>query len=136
MGYDTTIDYLAIGVVGSTSTDFGERTIGSGYGASTADATRGVWAGGEAPSPTNIIDYVTIQTPGNATDFGDLSQSVTSVGACSNGTRGVFSSGSRESVHGPVLSMIEYITIASPGNTTDFGEMTDERYSVTSSSGD
>ena len=136
MGYDTTIDYLAIGVVGSTSTDFGERTVGSGYGAMTADATRGVHAGGESPSLVDIIDYVTIQSPGNATDFGNLSQAMNVVAACTNGTRGVWSGGSRESVHGPVIGTIEYITIASPGNTTDFGDMTDERYSTASSSGD
>ena len=34
--------------------------------------TRGVFAGGRAPITVNIIDYVTIASTGNATDFGDL----------------------------------------------------------------
>jgi len=39
----------------------------------TSDGTYCVWVGGRGPTtPTAQIDYVTIQTPGNATDFGDL----------------------------------------------------------------
>ena len=38
-----------------------------------SDATRGVMAGGnDGSAQTNIIDYITIQTTGNATDFGDM----------------------------------------------------------------
>ena len=41
----------------------------------TANATRGVFGGGYSSglTTTNVIDYITIQTPSNATDFGDLS---------------------------------------------------------------
>ena len=35
-------------------------------------STRGIFAGGYAPGITNLIDYVTIATTGNAKDFGDL----------------------------------------------------------------
>ena len=33
---------------------------------------RGLFGGGQTPSPTNSIDYIQIQTQGNAQDFGDL----------------------------------------------------------------
>ena len=36
---------------------------------------RGVFAGGATPTIQNVIDYVTIATTGNASDFGDLSTS-------------------------------------------------------------
>ena len=34
--------------------------------------TRGLFAGGSDPSISNVIDFVTIQTTGNSTDFGDI----------------------------------------------------------------
>ena len=56
---------------------------------------RGVWGGG-ADSGTydyNIIDYVTIATTSNATDFGDLTVKRSNLSACSDGTKGVFGGG-------------------------------------------
>ena len=39
---------------------------------------RGMWGGGFGPSQFNTIDYVTIATTGDATDFGDISSGSTS----------------------------------------------------------
>ena len=49
-----------------------------GYGisiAGTTDGTTGVYLGGKSNqgNATNVISKVTIGTPGNATDFGDMS---------------------------------------------------------------
>ena len=47
------------------------------YHAGLSNQTRGLTAGGAGyPSParTNIIDFVTIASEGNAQDFGDLTQ--------------------------------------------------------------
>ena len=45
--------------------------VGSeGGGGSAGD--RGIFGGGYTGSASNVIDYITISTPGNATDFGDL----------------------------------------------------------------
>jgi hypothetical protein len=43
-------------------------------GGSTNDGTRGVFMSGLTPTPgyTNVIDYITMATTGNAIDFGDL----------------------------------------------------------------
>ena len=69
---------------GTTASDFGELTFARGRSASTSDATRGLYIGGYVDSRStseggNVngtssmpeIDYITIQTPANATDFGD-----------------------------------------------------------------
>ena len=55
--------------------DFGDLTDASGWIASGASSTRGVMAGKYAsgsPGNLNTIDYVTIASAGNATDFGDV----------------------------------------------------------------
>jgi FlaG/FlaF family flagellin (archaellin) len=50
---------------------------------------RGIFAGGSTGSTTNVIDYVTITTTGNATDFGDLSVARTGHSSCSNSHGGL-----------------------------------------------
>ena len=45
------------------------------------------------PSSTNVIDYITISTTGNATDFGDVSAAMYSSGAVSSKTRAVMMGG-------------------------------------------
>ena len=65
----------------------------------------------------NVIDYVTIASVGNATDFGDLTTSDNYRGGTSNGTRGVIGGGHQ-------ADEIDYFTISSAGNATDFGDLT------------
>ena len=84
-------------------------------------STRGIFAGGFDASTSNVIQYVTIATTGNALDFGDLTVRRYYAGACSNSTRGVFGGGVNSSFVN--INVIDYITIASTGNATDFGDM-------------
>jgi hypothetical protein len=53
--------------------------------------TRGIFAGGRDTAGTylNAIDYIDITTVGNATDFGDLTVSRNSAGACSSSHGGL-----------------------------------------------
>ena len=51
--------------------DFGDLTMARYGGSGCSDATRGVFLGGSG-TESNVIDYITIQTLGNATNFGDL----------------------------------------------------------------
>ena len=67
---------------------------------------------------TNKIEYVTIGSTGNGTDFGDLSATKGNAAGVSSETRGVFAGGRSPSV----TNAIEYVTIASTGNVTDFGD--------------
>ena len=70
---------------------------------------------------TNAIDYFTITSIGNATDFGDMTQQSRYPSCTDNGTneRGISFGGA--DAHSDVL---EYITINSAGNATDFGDLT------------
>ena len=85
---------------------------------------RGVFGGGQGG---NVIDYITVSTTGNATDFGNLTQSNYLLGGCSNGSRGLFGGGYVSSQN---TNVIEYITIATTGNGTDFGDLTVARRSL------
>ena len=68
---------------------------------------------------TNVSDYVTISSTGDASDFGDLSASITALAGLSSSTRGVFGGGT----NGSVVNVMEYITIGRTGNVTDFGDL-------------
>jgi len=86
---------------------------------------RGLFAGmtPNADTHTDAIDYITIPTAGNATDFGNLSVSRLGCGAFGSRTRGVFHSGGGGT---PTTgsNVIDYVTIASTANATDFGDAT------------
>ena len=70
-----------------------------------------------------MIEFITISSLGNATDFGDLSSSNTDGGDLdlSNQTRGLCGGGMMILNHH--RNTIEYVTIASTGNAVDFGDL-------------
>lgn len=106
------------------------------FGAAGASAgfDTGVWFGGYDGAGVDTIQYITISSPGNATDFGDLQRSKDSCGACSNGNtdRGVVGGGTPGS--DVALDEIGYVTISSVGNSTDFGNLTTGRNALASAS--
>jgi hypothetical protein len=116
------IEYISIASQ-SNSIDFGDLTVGRRMLASCSSSTRGIFAGGVNPtSIQNVIDYIQISTIGNALDFGDLSIARrTQNGSCASPTRGVFLGGQNPTAGG-LLNVIDYITISSTGNATDFGD--------------
>lgn len=124
------IDYYDMATLGN-ATDFGDLTLARNEFTACASTTRGCFlgglefGGGSYPS-TNIIDYVTIASIGNATDFGDLTTVVRYHPAGFNSaTRGVRACGHDGS---NISNVIDYITIATTGNATDFGDATAARY--------
>ena len=88
---------------------------------------RGVFGGGSDGSITNTMQYITIATPSNATDFGDLTVARTYVEAVSSITRGVFGGGWNGSANEDTM---DYITFATPSNATDFGNLTVARHAL------
>jgi hypothetical protein len=66
------------------------------------------------------MDYVTIASTGNATDFGDLDLGRAYGGQASNQTRGLYMGGEAAPSN---TTNIQYITIASTGNSTSFGDL-------------
>ena len=105
-----------------TANNVGGGAGGGGSGAAWYGA-RGLFAGGDE-NAVNIIDYITIASPGNAADFGDLTvaRRVAPAGA-SNGTRAIFAGGRLDGA--PFMNdTIDYVTTATLGNATDFGNCT------------
>ena len=56
--------------------DFGDLTVARHFLSSLSSTTRGVWLGGSAPGMKDEIDYITIGSTGNATDFGDMTDAI------------------------------------------------------------
>ena len=90
----------------------------------TGASGRGVFGGGDTPTRVSTIDFVNIQSTGNAINFGNLTvaRSDVSLGVCASSTRGMFVGGGPGSL--PNLNVIDYVTIASEGNAIDFGDTT------------
>ena len=113
------IDYITLATTGN-AVDFGDLSVLRRHPGALASDSRAVFAGGSTgayPSYTkyNTMDYVTISTTGNATDFGDLASGKGVMQGLANDTRGIFGAGSS--------TALEYITIATTGNATSFGTM-------------
>ena len=129
------IQKIEIATTGN-ATDFGDlaRTAYSGGGF--ASATRGIYAGGRAeaspfPDIHTQIQYITMSSQGGSNDFGDMSyQGGTGVRGASNNSRGLIFGGIYPASPASInQNNIDFITIASTGNGTDFGDMTTKVFS-------
>ena len=130
-GITSTIDYVTISSQGGAN-DFGDLTqavramsqgssnniIGvryGGYGSSVG--------GAPDTSISNVIDFVTISTTGDATNFGSLTSNGFGKGyaihGCQSPTRGIAYGGANNTA-----KKIEFITFATRGNGQEFGECT------------
>ena len=111
-------------LTGGTAAAFGNASNGQ-HNRSTgiSNATRGLFAGGVYSAHTAAIDYITIQSTGNAADFGDLTVSRYESGhdCIANTTRGVVCGGLNSS--SVAQNVMDYVTIANAGNATDFGNL-------------
>ena len=121
------IDYVTIATQGN-SIDFGDLDRKVDYGSGHGNETRAVEAGGQNDVGNNIA-YVTIATQGNALDFGDLigGNMAFGLGFAGDSTRAVFGGGQIPGNTG--TDTIQYITMSSTGNATDFGNLTQGRQS-------
>lgn len=115
------IQYVTISSTGDAA-DFGDLTAANAQSpAGVSSNTRGVRVGGRDPNVgvTNVMDYVTIASTGNSTDFGDMDAPTMTAYSCNSSTRGIVAGG----LENAVLDVIQYITIASAGDSTDFGNL-------------
>ena len=107
----------------STNNSTGCMIIPAGSTEKRGPRSRGVFGGGTVdPSGQVVIDFINIQSLGNAIDFGDLPFAKDRPNGLGNATRGLFVAG-----RGPAspyyINNIEYITISSQGNPEDFGDL-------------
>ena len=92
--------------------------IGGGYDNSDVSPARNV----------NVVEFVNIDTTGNASDFGEMTHLTRDQGVASSPTRAVFCGGYNEptnkgfSDYGP-MSRMQYMTFATKGNSEDFGQL-------------
>ena len=93
--------------------------------AGSGSPTRGLIFGGYvSPGFAAEIDYVTIATTGNATDFGDTTIATAAGASCSSATRALFAGGYNSTpAPSTKYNTIDYVTIASTGDATDFGDL-------------
>jgi len=124
--YQDLIGYITTSSTGN-ATDFGNLTVKRYALSALSNGTRGCWANGQNGTQDgannsvykDIIDYVTIATTGNATDFGDTAYVGRAIWCAANDTRGLIGGGNVQT------DRIEYITVATTGNASDFGDMLD-----------
>ena len=107
--------------------DFGTLEFFDGANWKTVNKTsrsgRGVMCGG-SPVGEQEMDYVQIQTTGNAQYFGDLVNAGHFIhGCCGSETRGINGGGYDGGETNNSQSAIDYFTIASAGNSIDFGTL-------------
>ena len=67
-----------------------------------------------------MVDFITIPTQGNATDFGDMTGNATFYGGGFSIIQEDFGGGTRWIV----LIRLQFITFSSTGNAQDFGDLT------------
>ena len=123
------MSYITIATLGN-SQDFGD-SIGGSYGMNqggqAGSSTRGLIAGGSsnsAPAEVEKIQFVTFATLGDAQDFGDLvDQNGYFNAGASSGTRALFAGGGNIGSPFVTVNTIQFVTIATTGNATDFGDV-------------
>ena len=124
------IAYIDVQSQGNT-TRFGDLTTSNrvwihGFGSS----TRAIWSGGGntgGSNTANTIDFVTIATTSNATDFGDATVAALARASLSNDTRGLSACGFVSPAN---INTIDFVNVANLANATDFGDATVARRGV------
>ena len=118
-----TMDFFYL-ATGQDAQEFGELSSTRSSITPTGDTTRGVFMGGE-PGFTNIIEYVTFSTTGNAVNFGDLSSRAKRAGSSSsNCVRGFYFGGSNDSPSSnTTYNDCDAIIIQEQSNSVDFGDL-------------
>ena len=108
----------------ASSVELGNQLVSNSAGGT---GTRGLFAGGYNPSPfpgtcTDTVDYITVETLGNAQDFGNLVDARHGGGQLSDRTRAVYAGGRGPATPGGSdTANITFTTIASTGNYADSG---------------
>ena len=130
-GFVNTIEFATIASTGNAS-DFGDITPEPKFGTfgSGSSPTRGVFGGGyftPSSSTTDVtdIEFITLATLGNSQTFGNLTDARRDIGGLSSSTRAIFAGGTNGPGDPSSNTTIDYVTIASEGNATDFGDMTE-----------
>ena len=118
------IDFLTIATTGNTQ-DFGDLTALTIGPAGSSSNTRGIiMHGATTPTHSNVIDFITIASTGNATDFGDQATAKGgNTASATNTIRMIMLGGYGQAPAYTIVNTIEHLTIATTGNSLDFGDI-------------
>ena len=119
---------------GSQWAEFQLSTPNLGRSVDRQPGARGLSGGGYASSKLDVIDYINISSTGDAIDFGNLSESRYSVSSFSSSTRGIWGGGGVHPTSPNQTDRIDFVTIASTGDATDFGNLVASRYGMSACS--
>ena len=84
--------------------------------------TRGLFFGGEGSNPRNTIQFINVDSTGNAIDFGDMNDERTEGMACASRAFAFAVGGFLGSSPTNYTNTLDRVTIASTGNATNFGD--------------
>ena len=128
--YKNEIDQVNFATTGN-ATDFGDLQTAETFVAGCSSTTRGVVlggnAGGDAPAATGAeatTHLITLDTLGNATDFGEMVTANNQNTAASNNVKGVVTNGQATLGNGSY----EQFNIATTGSFSNFGQLTAGRF--------
>jgi len=130
--YSTRMDYYTFSSGGGAS-EFGnlQTAVISSFSNCASNGIRGLFQGGRPTPGTysgNAIEFITIATTGDASNFGDLTRDITSGSGTESPTRAFFAGGYTRPAHASPFKTIEFTNFSSLGDTTRFGELFTGRY--------
>ena len=108
----------------ANGTDFGNLANNLTNCKGCASTTRGLIMGGGTPSVVSLIQGVTISSGGGVFNFGDLSLARNDTQCVANDVRGIAAGGNTPATTTAKQNLIEFVTIASSGDTSEFGDLT------------
>ena len=115
------IDFVTISTAGN-ALDFGDLTSAKREMAGVGNQIRGLFCG-ETLAASDDIEFITISQKGNAVDFGNLSAARDGMAGFASATRGVVAGGYGQAPSYTMVNGIEFLTIATTGNSLDFGDI-------------
>lgn len=128
-GVSNALEYVTMATTG-TVTSFGTMVSPSDQMNGLSSTTRGVFGANNVAvvyGRSVDLEYITIATTGTSTTFGDMTTNAgMSPATASSSTRGLFMTGYSDNLVA-VTSTTDYITIASTGNGTSFGNVIQPR---------
>jgi hypothetical protein len=121
------IEFVNFGSLGNF-TDFGNLSSAKQGPFGLSNATRGIAGGGTFG---NTVDYITMASTGTVSTFGTLTPSNlgTYQSACMTPTRGVYHQSLKPSPYAGSI-FLGNITIATTGDSTQFGDLSQERANI------
>ena len=84
--------------------------------------TRGLFFGGEGSNPRNTIQFINVDSTGNASDFGDMNDERTEGMSCASRVRAFAVGGFLGGQPTNYTNTIDMVTIASTGNATNYAD--------------